>query len=1262
MKKVLLVLVATLCGVGVVSTSASAATGYGRVGAFAEAFPDGQGAHQNRIAVNHASGDVYVTDVVNDQIVVYRPNGTGADPLTTFAAGDVTDPFGIAVDQATGDVYVSDDDDVVKYTSDGALTPTFTKDNTFSSPGVTGALAFEQADDELLVADASTNTVRRYSTTGAAGATFDGAAGAGSSGAFTGLQDLAVDSTGDIVVVDATGDPAADSGSVSRVERFSSAGSFEATIAADPDAATVGIRPDDDAVIVSGKQNAVYTNQNPTLQVFASDGSPLDSPQIDGSAIYSTITGIASDDGPAGQLFVATDVGHYNASFIYGYTSVQVYGRFQLASVSIGAASSITGGSAQLNGTINPEGAATTYRFEVSADGETTWTPLDPDGDGDESAGAGTSDVAVSEVYDGLNPASSYRFRIVATRASLAVTSADAAFTTSAVLPRASTAGPGSITSASAVVGGSIDARYSATTYYIEYGPDAGYGTSAPTSRDADAGDGGSAIRVSRTLTGLAPATTYHYRIVARNAAGAATGADRTFITLAAAGTGSSEGCANAAVIAQQGVGRLPDCRAYEQTTPRAKAMSEPTPNFGARQVAEAGDAVVYPSSRPVTAGGAGSPFSVVELARRSQDGWTSRNITPASGIHLPLNGSGNFSAFSPDLAEAIVNNDRPALTDNAAPDLENIYLAHLTTPTTYDLLTTLAEPGYAPFAYQPTFVDADPGFRHVLFTVPAVLTPNAPAGVTNLYESEAGRVSLVGILPDGSVGAGGAYGGGAPIAQQNSISEDGRRVFFTDAASGRLYERIDGTSTVEISASQRSTPDPQGPQPAVFRSATPDGSAVFFTSAEKLTDDATTDATVNGAGDLYRFDTASGELTDLTVDASGTTDGGARVKGVVGNSEDGATVYFVAGSATLTGDGTDGAANLFVRRAGVTRFIGGLSTDTFKNDDGYYQVGMGQPNVPVSRDGRHLVIASYAALTGAVAAGTREVYLYDAVADGISCLSCPLGDASPAGDATVQLGDGQGPTVGAPRAMTDDGSRVFFTSPEALVPGDVNHLADVYQYVVASGKVELLSSGHGPYESTYLGASADGSDVFFFTRNQLVATDDDDFVDVYDASSGGGFLQPSPPVPCTGDQCQGAAVVPQAPSRSATGDEHASDPAPLPRTLKLKPSAKTITGTSGLLSVTVPGAGRVAVSGKAIATVKLTVLKAGTYRIRIHLRSASIKSLKRHGKLTVTVGASFAGSESTHARGSGRMAFRRPAKKKHATSTANTVKSGRTL
>jgi hypothetical protein len=94
--------------------------------------------------------------------------------------------------------------------------------------------------------------------------------------------------------------------------------------------------------------------------------------------------------------------------------------------------------------------------------------------------------------------------------------------------PAVYTGGAHSVSYGSATLAGSIDAHGSNTTYYFQYGPTRAYGAQTPL---ADAGDGIRLVKVSFAVGGLKPLTVYHYRLLAVNAAGAATGVDRSFKT-----------------------------------------------------------------------------------------------------------------------------------------------------------------------------------------------------------------------------------------------------------------------------------------------------------------------------------------------------------------------------------------------------------------------------------------------------------------------------------------------------------------------------------------------------------------------------------------------------------------------------------------------------------------------------------------------------------------------------------------------------------
>ncbi|HEY2480562.1 MAG TPA: hypothetical protein VGI17_17750 [Solirubrobacterales bacterium] len=79
---------------------------------------------------------------------------------------------------------------------------------------------------------------------------------------------------------------------------------------------------------------------------------------------------------------------------------------------------------------------------------------------------------------------------------------------------------------------GTVYDYFGTTTYHFEYGTTTSYGTSVPM---PDATASGTFMSVSQQITGLAPNTTYHWRLVSTNSTeGTAMTPDQTFSTAAA--------------------------------------------------------------------------------------------------------------------------------------------------------------------------------------------------------------------------------------------------------------------------------------------------------------------------------------------------------------------------------------------------------------------------------------------------------------------------------------------------------------------------------------------------------------------------------------------------------------------------------------------------------------------------------------------------------------------------------------------------------
>lgn len=87
------------------------------------------------------------------------------------------------------------------------------------------------------------------------------------------------------------------------------------------------------------------------------------------------------------------------------------------------------------------------------------------------------------------------------------------------------------------------------------------------------------------------------------------------------------------------------------------------------------------------------------------------------------------------------------------------------------------------------------------------------------------------------------------------------------------------------------------------------------------------------------------------------------------------------------------------------------------------------------------------------------------------------------------------------------DGERVFFSTQESLVPGDRDRAEDLYMREPRANLTVLISQGssscapdcgNGVAEAVFAGATPDGNEVFFETKEALSSADTDQSFDVY--------------------------------------------------------------------------------------------------------------------------------------------------------------------
>lgn len=192
-------------------------------------------------------------------------------------------------------------------------------------------------------------------------------------------------------------------------------------------------------------------------------------------------------------------------------------------SAATGAASKVGNTSVVLNGTVNPNGHATEYSFSYGP--TTAYGAVTSVG----TVKAGTKAVAVARTVSGLVPGTTYHYRINAASAGGQVVGADRTFTTTGHPPASViTGGPVNVGKTVATPTGVINPQGATTTWVIQYGLTTAYGMQnfAGTLPALT-----TPVTVSAQLSGLAPATLFHYRIVAFHGDIPSVGADATFFT-----------------------------------------------------------------------------------------------------------------------------------------------------------------------------------------------------------------------------------------------------------------------------------------------------------------------------------------------------------------------------------------------------------------------------------------------------------------------------------------------------------------------------------------------------------------------------------------------------------------------------------------------------------------------------------------------------------------------------------------------------------
>jgi hypothetical protein len=654
--------------------------------------------------------------------------------------------------------------------------------------------------------------------------------------------------------------------------------------------------------------------------------------------------------------------------------------------------------------------------------------------------------------------------------------------------------------------------------------------------------------------------------------------------TLLAALSCPSEGlaaCPNEAVRALEPHAQaLVDCRAYEQATAVYKAGADILGGAGTIESSPGGEAVSFFTTLPLPEATAAGEFPTYVARRVGGEAlWRTTGVLPPT----EPGGESEVRAIDEDLTTAVVAARDPG--GERTPMLESILDGGL---------VPFGQPGIEWGQYDEVVVAAiTPGGRDVLFVDEQQLLPQAAPGVSNVYDDREGRIELVGLLPEGAVPAAGTFAGSGESKtayDEHAISADGKRIYFTDKETGRIYlRRYEG---------EMATTAPVSGGEANWLDASTDGRYAFYSEG----------------GELFRYDAETATATKLTNPTGGT----AQVLGSLGVAESGEAIYYTgSGVQAVSGSvegrtQTEGAANLYEWRGGETTFVAPLNKAEGDGDRANWitafepQVGIpGYKSARVTPDGSALLFSSVVPLTGyenaaggnceGTGGACRELFRYQASSQAIACVSCnPAGTPASAGALLQSPSVSQGaPISRAPfltRNLSSSGGRVLFQTAERLLAGDTNQAMDVYEweqlgegscestsstgYTPASGGcLALLSPGDSPNPAYFGDASATGSDVFILTREPLVTQDSDENTDIYDVRMGGGLASQNPHAPapaCSGEACLAvpeASQVSTAPTLSEAfyGPEPQvvttatpSKPKPLTRAQKLAEALKS--------------------------------------------------------------------------------------------------------
>jgi hypothetical protein len=350
---------------------------------------------------------------------------------------------------------------------------------------------------------------------------------------------------------------------------------------------------------------------------------------------------------------------------------------------------------------------------------------------------------------------------------------------------------------------------------------------------------------------------------------------------------------------------KLPDCRAYELVTPeelgRSQAITFTIADHAIPSIN--GERLALQTFAPLEPGpdalGTRAVFS------RTAQGWTATSLVPPEFGGRDLEMYGENGLLSPDLSQVAFRSEVP-LNQQERHNSPTFYEAG-PVGGPYALVAEIpVRTGVVSFAGANAGTASVPPFTDVLLeSQDHQLLPEGPErklaekaepGAFDLYDWTGGALRLVNVqgegadvkmlnsCGDGALGAGESANSPSAVS---AVSADGSKIFFSSC--GRLYMRVDGSETVEVSAPQGIEPGASERSSVSFNVADAQGTEVVFNTTTPLLPGETT-----SANKLFIYDTVTHGLRLIGEGiTAGTVGTGYRV---VLLSEDGSAVYYSVG------------------------------------------------------------------------------------------------------------------------------------------------------------------------------------------------------------------------------------------------------------------------------------------------------------------------------------------------------------------------------